>query len=195
MTTTLSQTEIPKDWIPIEEAGLREPNKEDQDTFSIRMNNEEYMYELWRTLAGLVPVKVKHNDGSRSTYLKKATHIEPVMSKEGASKIIALIKSQTTSAIVLSNTQEFQQKVHLNNIMSALRRELTINKKEYGLTNTQRMIVYSEIESYLNHQLLRAVKGHEAQNIITRVEEQRGEQSVTQTVNNKKSGWLGGRKQ
>lgn len=192
-TTTFKRTEetnkVPKDWIPIEEAGLREPNREDKDTFSIRMNNEEYLYELWRTFAGLVAVKA--SDGR--TYLKPAKHVNPMMSVQGAGELIGFIKSQTTSAIALSKTKEEEMKSIYSGLMASIRRELTIHKDKYEITHAQRHIIYSEIGSYLFHQLARAIKGHEANNIITRIEEQKGEHSVTEQTSKKKSSFFGGR--
>jgi hypothetical protein len=185
-TTTFQRTDeqqrIPKDWIPVEEAGLKEPNREDQDTFSIRMNNEEYLYELWVFFAGLVAVKGE--DGR--TYLKPAKHVQPMMTVQGAGELIGFIKSQTTSAIALSKTKEDEMKSIYRSLMASIRRELTIHKDKYGITHAQRHIVYSEIGSYLFHQLARAVKGHEANNIITRIEEQKGEHSVTEQTSRKK---------
>lgn len=201
MTQTIQQQEkrtssfvrddnsVPKDWIPIQEAGLREPSREDRDTFSMRMNNEQYLYDLWRTFAGLVPV-TKNGE----TYLKKASHLQPLMSFQGASELIGFIKSQTTSAVSLSKTHDDEMKSVFENLMRSIRRELTINKDKYNISNAQRMMVYSEIESYLFHQLKRAVNGHEASNIITQIQEQRGEHSVTETTEKKKRSWLGGNK-
>ena len=180
---------VPKEWIPIQEAGLREPSREDKDTFSMRMNNEQYLYDLWRTFAGLVPV-TKNNE----TYLKQASHLKPLMSFQGASELIGFIKSQTTSAVSLSKTHDEEMKTVFSNLMRSIRRELTINKDKYRISNAQRMIIYSEMESYLFHQLKRAVNGHEASNIITQIQEQRGEHSVTETRENKKRSWLGGKK-
>lgn len=177
---------IPADWIPIEEAGLREPSREDKDTFSLRMNNEQYLYDLWRTFAGLVPV-TKNGE----TFLKKSQHVTPIMSFQGAAELIGFIKSQTTSSVSLSKTHDQEMKSVFDNLMRSIRRELTVHKEKYGITNSQRLMVYSEIESYLFHQLKRAVDGHEASNIITQIQEQRGEHSVTQNTE-KKSRWFGG---
>ena len=181
---------VPKDWIPVTEAGLREPSREDRDTFSMRMNNEQYLYDLWRTFAGLVPVTK-----GGETYLKQAKHLKPIMSFQGASELIGFIKSQTTSAVALSKTHDDEMKTVFGNLMKPIRQELTINKEKYGITDSQRRMVYSEIESYLFHQLKRAVNGHEASNIITQVQEQRGEHSVTQNTEKKRNMFSWGRKQ
>lgn len=185
-TFVREENSVPKDWIPIEEAGLREPSREDREIFSMRMNNEQYLYDLWRTFAGLVPATV----GGR-TYLKPSQHLKPIMSFQGASELIGFIKSQTTSAVALSKTHDDEMKTVFSNLMKPIRQELTINKEKYGITDSQRRMVYSEIESYLFHQLKRAVNGHEASNIITQIQEQRGEHSVTENVQKKKSTFWG----
>ena len=174
----------------VEEAGLRPP-KDDADTFAIRMNGDGIKYELWRLLAGMIVIK-DSVDGQY--YLQRIKYMEPMMSLEGATKLITLISSILNPSVVLAKTKEEEAFTLWRQLHEGVSRALGIDKDSYGVSDVDRENIMNAIGTLSFHQLTRAIGGHESSNLITHIEEQRGEHSVTQNQG-KKRGWFGGAKQ
>lgn len=174
----------------VEEAGLKPP-KSDADTFSIRMNNDGFLYELWR---GLAAMTVRKDEDDGHYYLHRMKHIKPLMTLEGAMELINMLRFLNNPSVVLGIVKEEEAVVERDHILEAVADRLALDKDFFEVSHTQRSSIMAFLTPLIWHQLSRAIKGHESNNLITHIEEQRGEHSVTQNQGGKR-GWFGGAKQ
>ena len=174
----------------VEQAGLRPP-RDDADVFAIRMNNDAFLYELWR---GLAAMTVSKDDADGHYYLQRMKYVRPLMTLEGAMELINMLRFLNNPSVVLGIVKEEEAVVERDHILEAVADRLALDKDFFEVSHTQRSSIMAFLTPLVWHQLSRAIKGHESSNLITHIEEQRGEHSVTQNQGGKR-GWFGGAKQ
>ena len=167
-----------EDWIPVEEAELTPP-PQNADIFDIRMNNQAFLYELWRGLAGMTYAK---KDGRH--YLRPMKHTKPLLKKDVAMEIINYLRMLNQPGVVLGNITAQEFIVERDKVLRGLQ-EILIDKKRLGITGAQRGAIWSFLIPVISHQLSRAVKGFEANNLITNIAEERGDHRVFQSEGKK----------
>lgn len=182
----MRQREQRQEFIPLSEAGIVPPNDE-SDVFNIRINNQQMLYDLYTDWGGMT--LTKNNEGERG--FKKSAIYDlslPPLTPRGARHIVSLLKLLNNPSI-LGKTGENEHKIIRKHILNSVAEFLT-DSAEVNMSYVERDNFYSFMEAYINAQLSRTVRGHESQNMITNVREERGEHSVTQSSGKKV--WFGG---
>lgn len=181
-STELEEAGVPENYLPVEEAGLTPP-KTDTDLFQVRMQSEQWIYEMWRSFAGMVTVK-----HAGKWYLKPIKKITPIMNRTAAMEIIGFLRMNISAPVVLGNISENEKNIELSQIWSGLSR-LLMDRKRLGMTDEGRRAVMRFLIPVINHNMSRAVKGHESKLLQTQIQQQSGEQVIT-NVNSHKSGFF-----
>jgi len=178
---------VPQGWIPVEEAGLTPPKK-DMDTFSVRMNNDEFLYSVFKGLAGLTP---RVHEGKH--YLAPIKDYKPYMSYEGVLEIVNDLRLINNPSVVLGNVTSDEMRIQFNHIHEAVSDRLGQDRERFGISDSARYSIMMFLETAIFNQLSRAVGGRESKMLQTQIIEQRQDQSITESIGNSKS-WWGSRK-
>lgn len=173
---------VPDDWIPVEEAGLNPPKK-DVDTFNIRMNNDDFLYNLFHGLAGLTK---REHEGRY--YLAPIKNYTPYLSYEGALEIVNDLRLLNNPSVVLGFITEEEMKTQFRHIHEALTIRFAVEKDFFQVTDSARYSLMAFLETVVFNQLSRAINGRENKMLQTQIIEQRQDQSITETIGRKKSG-------
>ena len=172
-------------WIPAEEVGMKPV--EGGDIFEMRVTNQQFLQQLWLDYAGYS--WHKNDDGKYGLSKISDDTFRPLMTPRGAKLITGYLKMLNNTS-VLGNIKNEEMIVSRKHIWHGVAGVLADNPDDFLMTYAEKKAFMAFCMAYVNGQLSRSVKGFEANNLNTRIEEQRGEHSVVQSSGDSK-GWFG----
>lgn len=154
--------------IPIQEGNMFA--SDESNIMKLRWQSDELTKQLWKNLAYM---EVQHEKGKaylRSTIPENAKEtIKPPMNVEGARMVINIVESMVNPVVSLSKTHQDQSMLILAHIKQAVRREIAVNIKKYGITSRSKaQSILQTVETLALFQLMRPVNGHESKQAQTK---------------------------
>jgi hypothetical protein len=174
--------------ISIEDIGINPPER-NQDLLQMRLNNDGFIYNLWRTLAGRTPKKI---DGKH--YLVQMKYVTPPMNDQGALEITNMLRFLNNPSVVLGRVSYEEARAECEGLLESLSKTLVDKEEEWGITNpTAKEHIMSQLLIVIWNQLSRPIDGQESLNLITTVQKQEASSDVKETINANSGGkWYKG---
>lgn len=151
-------------------AGYNMPGEE-QSIMDMRWQSPELIWELWKALADMIPVR---NEKGQIQLVRQHPQVKPPMNEAGALRVINLVRSYVNPVVALSNISEDDARSMWGHAIKRIVRVLHLHGHKYGLEGVEDVEwVIQYIKPLTFAQLMRAVKGHEAKQSRTQTQEVR----------------------